>query len=61
MDPNNERKIFDLLLEIVADDDESQFFYITPKLLPDLGWNKNLSCVVIHNGPFADQNDYFSY
>lgn len=59
MDPNNERKIFDLLLEIVANAEQSQFFYVTPKLIPELGWNRNLSCTVIFNGPLADRNDFF--
>lgn len=32
MDPDNERKIFDMLVRHVAQSGQSQFFYVTPKV-----------------------------
>lgn len=32
MDPDNERKIFDMLVQHVAQEGQSQFFYVTPKV-----------------------------
>lgn len=34
MDPDNERKIFDMLVAHVAQERQSQFFYVTPKVNP---------------------------
>lgn len=33
MDPDNERKIFDMLVRHVAKQGQSQFFYVTPKVI----------------------------
>lgn len=60
MDPNNERRVFEMLVNIVAQEGQSQFFYVTPKLLPNLAFNKFVSCIVVYNGPFTTHNGYFN-
>ena len=37
MDPKNERKVFELMAAAATTEGTSQYFLITPKLLPDLG------------------------
>ncbi len=52
MDPENERKIFYLMLDSSKGSDISQSFLITPKLLPDLVPNhaNNITVLFIYNG-----------
>lgn len=35
MDPNNERRIFELLVDVTTQDDSPQYFFITPKVSDD--------------------------
>lgn len=62
MDPNNERKIFQMLVDITCKEGQSQYFFITPKLLPDLPYDDLLTITVVHNGkhiedPYVFEND----
>lgn len=59
MDSYNERRVFDMLVKIVAREHQSQFFYVTPKLLSNLSCNEYVTCCVVYNGPHATHNNYF--
>lgn len=59
MDPINERRIFDMLVNNVAQNGQSQFFYVTPKLQQKMPFNKNTSCLTVFNGSHTRENDLF--
>ncbi|GFO25795.1 structural maintenance of chromosomes protein 5-like [Plakobranchus ocellatus] len=51
MDPKNERKIFELVVQTVCKKSLSQYFLLTPKLLPDLEYDENMTVLCVYNGP----------
>ncbi|XP_025077820.1 LOW QUALITY PROTEIN: structural maintenance of chromosomes protein 5-like [Pomacea canaliculata] len=51
MDPVNERKIFELVVQTVCKSSMSQYFLLTPKLLPDLEYADNMTVLCVNNGP----------
>uniref|UniRef100_A0A1B0GQF2 Structural maintenance of chromosomes protein 5 n=1 Tax=Phlebotomus papatasi TaxID=29031 RepID=A0A1B0GQF2_PHLPP len=51
MDPKNERKIFEMLVDETSKSGMSQYFFITPKLLPNLKCNDYMVFHCIFNGP----------
>ena len=51
MDPFNERKVFELVVQTVCRRSASQYFLLTPKLLPDLEYADNMTVLCIFNGP----------
>lgn len=59
MDPNNERRVFEMLVNNVAQPGQSQFFYVTPKLQEMLPHNEHVTCLTVFNGPFTNHNDFF--
>lgn len=59
MDPNNERRVFEMLVNNVAKPGQSQFFYVTPKLQTDLPYNEYVTCISVFNGPHSNENDFF--
>lgn len=59
MDPNNERRVFEMLVNHVAQPGQSQFFYVTPKLQTNLPYNEYVTCITVFNGPYTNQNDFF--
>lgn len=59
MDPNNERRVFDMLVKNVARPGQSQFFYVTPKLQELLPFNRSTTCITVFNGPYTNHNDFF--
>lgn len=59
MDPNNERRVFEMLVNNVAKPGQSQFFYVTPKLQTNLPYNEYVTCITVFNGPYTNHNDYF--
>lgn len=59
MDPKNERKIFQMLVDITCRPDQSQYFFVTPKLLSDLPFNDYMSISVVHNGKYIDDPHIF--
>lgn len=59
MDSFNERRVFDMLVKIVAREHQSQFFYVTPKLLTNLSYNNYVTCCIVCNGPHSTHNNYF--
>lgn len=50
MDPKNERKIFHMLVDITCQPGQPQYFFVTPKLLPDLPYNDLMTVSIVHNG-----------
>lgn len=54
MDANNERRIFELLVELTSQASTAQYFLVTPKLIPDLKFSTAAMVHIVHNGPFLD-------
>jgi structural maintenance of chromosomes protein 5 len=54
MDPKNERKIFQMLVDITCKPGQSQYFFVTPKLLTDLPHSDLMTISVVHNGKNID-------
>ena len=51
MDPRNERKVFQLVVQTVCKRSSSQYFLLTPKLLPDLEYGDHMTVLCVYNGP----------
>lgn len=59
MDVDNERRIFNLLVDITSQPGTSQYFLITPKLIPKLKFVESMKIHFVHNGPFVcEQNQW---
>lgn len=56
MDPNNERAIFQLVADYAVGKGKPQYFLITPKLLADLKFTKDMTILCILNGPWLDED-----
>ena len=50
MDAVNERRVFDMLVQISCHENSAQYFLLTPKLLPDLEYDRNMKVLVVNNG-----------
>lgn len=50
MDATNERRVFDLLVQIACGESSAQYFLLTPKLLPNLTYHDAMNVILIHNG-----------
>lgn len=61
MDANNERKIFEFLLEVTSKANTSQYFLITPKLLPKLKYSKKSRIHFVHNGKFINPDRKWTF
>lgn len=60
MDPRNERLIHKLIvLEACESERQSQYFLITPKLLPDLVYHEKMNILCIINGTWQPENCLF--
>uniref|UniRef100_A0A182QYD2 Structural maintenance of chromosomes protein 5 n=1 Tax=Anopheles farauti TaxID=69004 RepID=A0A182QYD2_9DIPT len=59
MDPTNERKVFNMLVDETCRDGQSQYFFVTPKLLPRLKYNDKMNVIIVHNGKFIENPDVF--
>lgn len=59
MDPKNERKIFQMLVDITCQPGQSQYFFVTPKLLPKLPYNDLMTVSVVHNGQHIEDSFVF--
>ena len=51
MDARNERKMFEQIVRAASRTDVPQYFVITPKLLPALGFNDAVKVHLVWNGP----------
>ena len=52
MDARNERLVFELLVRTSCHETSSQYFLLTPKLLPGLNYSPRMNLLIVHNGPF---------
>jgi hypothetical protein len=52
MDPVNERKVFDLIVQNSSAKQYAQYFLLTPKLLPDLSFDNKTNVICVFNGPY---------
>ncbi|KAI1239722.1 hypothetical protein IHE44_0011150 [Lamprotornis superbus] len=52
MDPINERRVFEMVVETACKKRTSQYFLITPKLLQNLTYNDKMTVLFVYNGPF---------
>lgn len=50
MDPVNERKVFDIIVQNSCAKQFAQYFLLTPKLLPDLCFDAKTNVVCVYNG-----------
>jgi structural maintenance of chromosomes protein 5 len=50
MDPINERKVFDIIVQNSCAKQFAQYFLLTPKLLPDLSYNEKTNVICVFNG-----------
>ncbi|XP_078313053.1 structural maintenance of chromosomes protein 5-like [Crassostrea virginica] len=51
MDPVNERKVFELVVQTVCQKSKSQYFLLSPKLLPDMNYASSMTYLCVNNGP----------
>ena len=56
MDPRNERIVHKLIVEAACEKYNSQYFLITPKLLPDLVYHEKIRVLCIFNGVWQPEN-----
>lgn len=61
MDSNNERRIFELILNCICEKNSSQYFLITPKLTHHLDYSSNMVIHIVHNGPFVPQDKKWGF
>lgn len=61
MDANNERRIFELIVKCTCQDNSSQYFLITPKLVPHLDYSPKMVIHIVHNGPFVAQDKKWGF
>ncbi|KAJ3408324.1 Structural maintenance of chromosomes protein 5 [Chytridiales sp. JEL 0842] len=59
MDPRNERMIHSQIVEAACKKGNSQYFLITPKLLPNLEYHERMKVLVIYNGDHQPENIIF--
>ncbi|XP_078052832.1 structural maintenance of chromosomes 5 [Augochlora pura] len=59
MDALNERRVFNLLVQMSKRPNSSQYFLLTPKLLPDLVYSDTVTVHCVFNGPFMIKHDEF--
>ena len=49
MDAVNERRVFDMLMNTSVKDNSAQYFLLTPKLLPNLKYERGVTVLIVHN------------
>ncbi|XP_015177763.1 PREDICTED: structural maintenance of chromosomes protein 5 [Polistes dominula] len=59
MDAINERRVFELLVKITGRPGSSQYFLLTPKLLPNLSYFETVTVHCVFNGPFMISSSEF--
>lgn len=60
MDPHNERLVHKIIVNTATKLNTSQYFLITPKLLPDLEYNEKMKILCIFNGEHNPSKDIAS-
>nr|CAB3266388.1 structural maintenance of chromosomes protein 5-like [Phallusia mammillata] len=57
MDPDNERRVFQVIVNSSSKEFASQYVLITPKLLPNLTYNRHMTVHCVYNGPHMPQHN----
>ncbi|XP_028416800.1 structural maintenance of chromosomes protein 5-like [Dendronephthya gigantea] len=57
MDPTNERKVFELMVETSTRPNTPQHFLMSPKLLPDLHYSDKMTILFVYNGHWMLKHD----
>lgn len=52
MDPRNERMVHERMVDIACQEHTSQYFLITPKLLPNLRYHPRMTVLCIASGEY---------
>ncbi|XP_054357680.1 structural maintenance of chromosomes protein 5 isoform X4 [Pongo pygmaeus] len=52
MDPVNERRVFEMVVNTACKENTSQYFFITPKLLQNLPYSEKMTVLFVYNGPY---------
>ncbi|XP_077004527.1 structural maintenance of chromosomes protein 5 isoform X2 [Tamandua tetradactyla] len=52
MDPINERRVFEMVVNTACKENTSQYFFITPKLLQNLPYSEKMTVLFVYNGPY---------
>jgi structural maintenance of chromosomes protein 5 len=60
MDPVNERKVFDIIVQNSCSKQFAQYFLLTPKLLPDLSFDDRTNVICVFNGPFNLKHSHYN-
>lgn len=55
MDMRAERAVHNSLVETTCKADSSQYFLITPKLLPDLNYHERMKVLCVNNGEWLPE------
>ncbi|CAO1638909.1 unnamed protein product [Sympodiomycopsis kandeliae] len=55
MDQRAERAVHDQMVEVTCKENSSQYFLITPKLLPDLKYHERMKVLIINNGEWIPE------
>jgi hypothetical protein len=58
MDPTNERMMHNRMVEIACNEHTSQYFLLTPKLLPNLRYDESMHILCISSGHTLPPYDY---
>ncbi|XP_058792958.1 structural maintenance of chromosomes protein 5 [Phymastichus coffea] len=59
MDAANERRVFELIVDITSVNNSAQYFLLTPKLLPDLKYNESMTVLTVFNGKYMAPSSKF--
>uniref|UniRef100_A0A915D5D4 Structural maintenance of chromosomes protein 5 n=1 Tax=Ditylenchus dipsaci TaxID=166011 RepID=A0A915D5D4_9BILA len=62
MDPENERKVFNMMVQLLSSGGQlskTQYFLLTPKLLGGLEFNERVTVHIVHNGPALSNVEYW--
>lgn len=60
MDPDNERKVFNLLVDEAAQPGRAQYFFVSPKYQPDVKANRYTTFHIIDSGKYLSDTDVFN-
>lgn len=60
MDPDNERKVFNMLVDEAAQPGRSQYFFVSPKYQADVKVNRYTTFHIIDSGKYLTDTDVFN-
>ncbi|XP_067932428.1 structural maintenance of chromosomes protein 5-like isoform X2 [Watersipora subatra] len=61
MDAQNERRVFELVVNTACKPTSPQYFLLTPKLLPDLLYTDRMKIHIVHNGPYMLDHSHWNF